>query len=809
MSLDSKSWLDEYLHRLHLCGERPIKYTSSITYSHPPHQLPKLEDELRDIDVILAIGAVWLGLVHAQIDFAYADSNLFSFARSMRMVGMRAVKGSNHFVMPLIFNTELESLSPESGKDTAEPSKPVFSAYQWGEEEKNQEYFAAAKEAKLKNPGNKDNPPPKDQETRNYVGGIGHLMLAIAEKVNKDGPNVVKEALAKRAPVRLIFMDSLVGNVDKGRIRRVARNIVRNSGWLGDTWPCFDAKEEHWIKVLRQSQSGNRCGEHTVLNAWAYMLGIPLATTWKGTLAEKSYDQVRLMIHLALRGQLDSLTIRAWMQIAGYAVNEPLSQLQQVQIQNPGLPNRLRNIQTVALNEYAFNEIISDMNNQEQATNQDQAINWGAVTLPPNLAATLQSGYAPTVATEFALPPVSQGSVAGLSGTPGVLGTSIGSAETPQLPQASPPSPKTWRKSLEQGLAYHEAVRARNPRTTNDASKDATKIESSSNMADDDVVLGIAPIWEGLKRLGRADFDFTYAGLDVFAPGKRGVGAVGRLTRFIMPLCFASTKAEAIATGKGKVQEPGHLLLCVAELVDNEPKTVQVQVLDSRVGTVDNRRIVQKAERIIRTCGWLGNTKPKQVVFRPFIGTPVPRQVGINACGLYVILNAWAVMLGIPILPKPRREPSKGNEKYASDGEFLDLGLRIVNLALEGFMDSTTIQAFFNVFGYSVEQRCGDPARAVIRVNAVGMNVNKLGRTLEKRYWSTLIAYSGHYKIKFKDADMAYLHELGLSEDQAWRALSIASGDRDLAFQWHYERDPVGELPKPEDTLSPKTPDRG
>ncbi len=777
---------------------------------HPPHKLPEPDDELRDIDVILAIGAVWLGLVHAQIDFAYADSNLFSVARSTRMVGMRAVKGSNHFVMPLIFNTELENLSPESGKDTAEPSKPVFSAYQRGEEEKNQENFAVAEKAKQENPGNKDNPPPKDQETRNYVGGIGHFMLAIAEKVNKDGLNVVKETLAKRAPVRLKFMDSLVGNVDKGRIRRVARNIVRHSGWLGDTWPCFDAKEENWIKVLRQSENGNRCGEHTILNAWAYMLGIPLATTRKGTLAKGSYDQVRLMIHLALQGQLDSLTIRAWMQNSRYAVNEPLSQLQQVQTQNPGLPNRLRNIQTVALNEYAFNEIISDMNNQERATNQEQAINWGAVTLPPNLAATLQSGHAPTVATEVALPPVSQGSVAGLSGTSDVSGTSIISADTPQLPQASPPSPKTWRKSLEQGLAYHEALRSRNPRTTNDASKDATEIESSSNMADDDVVLGIAPIWEGLKRLGRADFEFTYAGLDVFTPGgQRGVGPVGRFTRFMMPLFLSSTTTtEAIATGKAKIQEPGHLLLCVAELVDNEPKTVQVQVFDSRVGTVDYRHIIQKAERIIRTCGWLGNTKPTQVVFRPFIRTPVPSQVGINACGLYVILNAWAVMLGIPILPKLRRQPSKGNEKYATDDNFLELGLRIVNLALEGFMDSSTIQAFFNVFGYSVEQRCGDAARAVIRVNAVGMNVNKLGRTLERRHWRTLIAYSEHHKKRFEDADMAYLHVLGLDEDQAWRALSIASGDPDLALRWHYERDPFGELPIPEDALSPKTPDR-
>ena len=530
------------------------------------------------------------------------------------------------------------------------------------------------------------------------------------------------------------------------------------------------------------------------------MLEIPLATTRQGALGKDSYDDVRLMIHLALRGQLDSLTIRAWMQKSKYAVNEPLSQLQQAQIQNAGLPNRLRNIQTVALNEYAFDEIINYMHEQEKATNQEQAINWGAVTLPPNLATTLQPRHAPKVATGVALPPVSQGSVASLSGTSSIPDTSISSAETPQLSQASPPSPKTWRESLEQGLAYHENLRARNPRTTNDARKDATKIKSSSNMADYDVVLGIAPIWEGLKRLGRAEFDFTYAGLDVFAPSQLAVGPVGRLTRFIMPLLISS--------GKGKVQGAGHHLLCVAELVDSRPMTVQVQVFDSKVGLVDAQHIGQKAEPIIRYLGWLGNVQRNQVISRPYIRTPVPEQVGINTCGLHVIFNAWAVMLGIPIHPTLRRKPSKENEKYATHEEFLNLGLRIVNLALEGFMDSTTIQAFFNVFGYSVEQRYGDPARAVIPVNAVGMNQDKLRRTLEKRHWSSLIPRNGYHKQTFSDADMAFLHDLGLSEDQAWRALSITGGNRDLASRWHFDQDPVGELPKPEDALSPKTPDR-
>lgn len=271
MSPDSKDWLQEYRRLVKLCEERPIEYTSSITELHPPHQHPK--GEMKDIDVMLAIGAVWLGLVNANTDFAYAEPDLFSFARSERMVGMRAVKGTNHFLMPLSFNVELPNLPPESEADTAEPLEPVFSAFQRGEEERYRGNAAAGQRAMQKDPGNKNKPPLslKDQEVQNqaYKGGIGHFVLAIAEKVNKDGSSTNEEMRTNRSLVRLRFMDSASGIVGRGTIRHVARNIVRNSGWLGDVWPCFDANEECWTKVV--GQSVNRCGEHTVLNAWAYM----------------------------------------------------------------------------------------------------------------------------------------------------------------------------------------------------------------------------------------------------------------------------------------------------------------------------------------------------------------------------------------------------------------------------------------------------------------------------------------------------------------------------------------------------------
>lgn len=774
---------------------------------------------MHDIDVILAIGTVWLGLMEAKVDFAYANSDLFSIARSMRMIGMRVVKGTNHFLMPLLFSDELGALSDEPGEDTEEPLEPTFSAFQRGEAEKHQENFAAAEQAKQNDPGNKNRPPPSldDQEVQNttHLGGIGHFMLAVAEKVIKDGPSTTKDVATKRALVRLRFMDSLPGVLSKGQIRRVARNIVRNAGWLGDIWPRFDVSEEHWVDVLRQS--GNRCGEHTVLNAWAYMLDIPLATTRDRKLGYGSYIEVRRMITLALRGQLDSLTIRAWMQHSGYAEDEPLSQLQQIQMEHPDSPNNLRNMQTVALNENTFNEIVNDINLQEQAASQADATKCSALSVPSDGIApvipdgagcsTLQSKHAAEVTTRTKSPLSSaiqsldtdSPNNNSISSNPTVSTKSTSSKSDSQLPY------RNWKEFLVNRRADMRLFK----RTSLNPLKTPSHIRSHSRLADYDVVLGIAPIWEGLKRLNRADFDFTYAGMDVFSPSEQDemVGAVGGRSRFIMPLFIWDEDSEALENprrGSPGSSGIGHLLLCVAELINDEPMTVRCEIMDSSPGSAPAEDIVAKIKRIIENSRWLdtgGFTPP--IVYQ-FSIRFVPHQVGMHTCGLHVILNAWAYMLGIPIYPKSYRRGRTAEDQFdKADEEFLESGLELVNLALAGLMDSEIIQAFFNVHGYCDEQRFGDPARAVVKVNAIGMNQEKLRLTLNQRR----IAPARSRGDQFNEAHIDYLKGQNMSEDQAWRALLMCGGNVDRAMSWHFGSSPVGEMERPESALSPKTPE--
>ena len=841
---------------------------------HPPHH--EISGDMHSIDVILAIGAVWLGLMEANIDFAYANSDLFSSAHSMRRVGMHAVKGPNHFLMPLLFNEESRTLSPEAEEDTVEPLKPVFSAFQRGQQERHQEHLASAEKARKKGSGNKIRSPTplEDQKVQNkgHKGDIGHFVLAIVEKISTDPANNVKGALSSRAPVRLKIMDSADGVVDKGLIRRVARNTVRHAGWLGDIWPRFDESEEYWSDVLEQS--GNKSGEHTVLNAWAYMLNIPLATTRKRKLGHVSYKEVRKMINLAFKGQLDSLTIRAWMQHSKYAVDVPFSQLQQIQMPQPDLPNELRNMQTVALNHASLDQIVMTLYAQEQAEKQNHTMDWGDVTNEPDgqlirmkvtPSVTVPTSGRNSIPTQdpvsrqdpaFGQHPASRQDPASRhdpasredpdSRQDPAIGQHPVSRQDPNFSEhpasassqdsdtsslsiyasVGPPRndayPKTWQQSLVYRLNRNKTQRANTHRRTDDALKNATVIHSCSEMADYDVVLGIAPIWEGLNRLSRPDLNFAFAGMDIFAPARAPedqpeiIGAIGRWSRFIMPLFFSkedSIRLEKQGKGKGTIEDVGHLLLCVAELVDvaeareRPAMTVQLEILDSSPGAVSEEDILRKAKSTIKDSCWLARKGRQGRVKYKLIVRKVPRQVGSNTCGLYTILNAWAYMLGIPIHPHDfRRGRDETTLNDAIDSEFLRQGLEIVNLALKGFMDSATIQAFFHAHGYSVEQRFGDSSRAAVKVYAIGMNQDKLGRTLHRWRMIEKTASARAENKQFNEEDMRTLmNNNNLTEDDAWMALVMGKGHVDRALAWWITWNIQGQL-QPEEALSPQTP---
>ena len=146
---------------------------------------------------------------------------------------------------------------------------------------------------------------------------------------------------------------------------------------------------------------------------------------------------------------------------------------------------------------------------------------------------------------------------------------------------------------------------------------------------------------------------------------------------------------------------------------------------------------------LVTNSGWLGvdiygNPLAVQPNFVLEENQTVPDQQGINTCGLYVILTAWAQMLNIPItnsLTKDEKVRRRANRNWRSYKQFHTTAIEIINLALAGYMDSETVQAFFNVYGYSdkrLHEEAGRPAAEQLRrVHAVRMTATTLGDAIE------------------------------------------------------------------------------
>lgn len=82
-------------------------------------------------------------------------------------------------------------------------------------------------------------------------------------------------------------------------------------------------------------------------------------------------------------------------------------------------------------------------------------------------------------------------------------------------------------------------------------------------------------------------------------------------------------------------------------------------------------------------------------------------------------------MLDIPLL-KDRQSRKKTDGK-----EFLQAALEIVNLALFGFINSETIQALLNIYGYPEPQDVN--SRTNLTIHAVRMDTRRLRKYLRQQ----------------------------------------------------------------------------
>ena len=496
------------------------------------------------------------------------------------------------------------------------------------------------------------------QEAMNFGQGANHFVLAVAER----NPN-------NEAEVHITYMNS-ASTPSKAVIRATARNIVRNSFWMpAGIWPQFT--QESWRPVPQQKDAIGS-GTHVIMNAWAILLGLSINGGWSRSGKEQSafYKEACTVINLALKGHMDGETVLSFLTAYGYARSRHATRI-------PELPRR---VHSFFMNHDVLSKKLQEIREEERDKARKEVI-------------------------------VAPGGLAPIDNTGRKLRGTTGSSKPPgsDLP---PTKQKVWYDRMTKGIHDCEAKRKalRRPKLT--------VIRARQQLLDDDVVLAIATVWRGLWE---NNIRFAFGISDLFRLCRQpsegddwhGVVAVGAPHAFIMPLLFNPDDEEKEQSGADR-SEAGHFLLVVAER-DSKGENIRLQIQDSMTGIKDVGKTQTTARNIVRYSGWMGlNTEGRPVAVEPTFADDMvdsPQQSGGVECGLHVIFNAWAYMLGIPVIRSTQRSGK------VPDRRFYMFGRHIINLALTGCMDSETIQAFFNWGGYSQPQNVEDPLTSMEAVS--------------------------------------------------------------------------------------------
>ncbi|MCJ1390934.1 hypothetical protein MMC18_003795 [Xylographa bjoerkii] len=649
----------EHRQRIWRCARSQSNILHEFTQYDDPHRPQGLD--LTQADALLAIASVWKGLEQRGVNFSFGDADFFT--RQSR----DAVVLSDHLILPIFFGGETPT-SSSSAQPTKEPQSPHSP------------------------------------------------VLAIASRRDTN----------KTVRIRFTYFPStynttFTGNAIKPKkmtltaeqvvVDEMARALVKGSNWaipLDGRSLRYDRSKDVWrndIPTVAVSADVDTTAIHLVLNAWAFMLDIPLA---RRTLVRAEdpnsefYVNALSLIRLACDGRVTEPTIRDFMQEYHYAATEPTASEKRSITDGDELEN-LAEFQSVFMSNVIFDRVVAYHRENPTAT--------GA---PSSEAAQIKD----------------------TSQTKDTSHTTD-TSQTKDKGQA-PRSKTAWQEILDS----HSSLK-----------QEANRSEHSQReeeMRDDEVSEGVALLWRSLwengKRFGfgsNATYQIARSGGDIENQFK----VIGRNhDKLIMPLTgynktFEVTHkfpestdpelsqphgSETKALGKKKaakstkklldlsVEAHGHHVLVVAERNKDNRNNVHLVVMDSRPITCKAENIQVAAQSVVITSGWMGldNNSGKPITVAPQFSVEhrkVPLQIAINSCGLHTILNAWAYMLEIPVVQSLRRR-----NKTATDAEFYRYGYAILQLAYEGSVDTRLIQAYLNHYGYSEEQDAADKDEAVL-----------------------------------------------------------------------------------------------
>ncbi|KAI7317519.1 hypothetical protein KC315_g10358 [Hortaea werneckii] len=231
-----------------------------------------------------------------------------------------------------------------------------------------------------------------------------------------------------------------------------------------------------------------------------------------------------------------------------------------------------------------------------------------------------------------------------------------------------------------------------------EAQANFTPLQEGHEMFQETAFLAIASVTEAIAAAGGPAF----ALLDPVLTGIPHVAQ--RVLRPRHTVLYPAHRGNAFGRGGG------HLSLYIIRGVGPEgahsgnATRFQVEAHDS-FGPTRNaalqRRAFRATRQILEYGGWTGHEvgdPENDALFanRIVAGEGVADQRAGWNCGFHTVLNAWAHALNLQTVAAGVR----------LGGRFNALSVEMVNLAMQGFMDSATIEAFFLCFGYvAADQR--------------------------------------------------------------------------------------------------------
>ena len=759
---DSFSWEEEYN-----AGRRRAKL---ILPAIKDHQKLPVFSNLTDDDVISSIASVWRGLHAIGIKYAFGDVPFFNLAKGGPADGQWCVNSTGDFIIPLLYNIDMKSIaethSSVAFREFQAGSMASFKAeaarkVEAGEMNKDEtaedtNFLANSNSVPSEEVRAPPKPPeePSNEEDRSGLNDlVGHFELIVAKRTSVAGQ------------IKLSVFDSLGGRGHNQIARVVARNVVKSSGYLGDTWPTFTQDE---LVPCPVQVVPDTCGIHVILNAWMTMFRLRPLRHSADHHGESFYIEAQNLAQKAVQGRVDFSTIIAFLQHNGFCErDDPIAYRRDRRIEN-SWPNRLARGRCAAMNSDILYTFVNRLKLRQG--------------IPPGPGETTQSTDA-YILPQIHASPHDDGKPPNVQ-SQRHLGNPI-----------DPPQPVPWPEIFESRLSHFIERDSKAP------SRSAHSLDDLSAITHEQMIMAIATLWEGRRRRGS-----KFALATQLTPDRPLQSFGTTRGMLIAPLSFPIPSSSAhFPSPDPAPPQPQHHVLCIAQPDPDPLNLYHLTFLSYLPKPLSYKLIFPFTDRLIRSSGYLGIQADGTILPTPSLTTPLFEAAEIdgpsitnfthsaNLTALSTILNAWVYLLHQN--PINSLLPLHDTDQQQS---FLNDSLILINLAIAGHLDDLTIMAFLVTYGYI--QRPPPPPNPVPPISSSAhvarMDPEKLRRTLARQHNRDRVAAFDASGETIREQDINevvarnYLDSNDpLHREMARQALIFGHGDVDAADECMWERE--------------------